>query len=178
MNISNGVVGVIVFDDAFFKVRFVTGKADIAEPYVSDAASRASVVFIGEYWLQVEEAARYHVFYTYVVEMHIFNDVLVACVYLEYSVAVGREHVAVLYTYIFKYFAFLCPVVAMAAKVERAGKVAEYGSTTNLIVFAASPIPPAVIVECEGIIVVAEENILNGDIAATHHVDTIAPRVT
>ena len=66
----------------------------------------------------------------------------------------------------------------MSTKIERTGKVAEYGGTPYLVVLATSPLPPTMVIECKGIVVVAKEDILHGDIAAAHHVYAVAPWMT
>ena len=51
-------------------------------------------------------------------------------------------------------------VVAMTAKVERMSKVVEDGGTTDVDVIRSSPIPPTMVVDGKGIVVVAKEDIL------------------
>ena len=75
-------------------------------------------------------------------------------------------------------FTSIGTVVAMTAKVERMSKVVEDGGTTDVDVIRSSPIPPAMVVDGKGIVVVAKKDILDGDILAAHHVEAITPRMT
>ena len=175
VKVADGVLVVIATEDVLREFRGITVEKDVLEPYTTDVVTRLAVVLRREVHLHVEQCATLCGFNADILKMDVLKPVLVATAHSKNAIAIGLQNVAVLHPHIFKRFAHFSTVVAMCTQIERMGKVVEDGGTADVEVFAAAPVPPAVIVEGNGIVVVAQEYIFDSDILAAHQVYAVTP---
>ncbi len=128
----------------------------------------------------MEEHSLLDVFDAYVLEDYVACDVVVAHDNAHRSavwrvVLVVLEDVDVGKAESFDHFALRVVGVAVAADVDGVCYVGPEHGIFHCYVGRASAPVPAVVVEGYAVIAVAHEYVVDGDVAAAHHVDSVAP---